>query len=89
MDELQKLEQAIEGIQAKIELQKASNQKLRDQLGQLEVEKDLGLKEVNRLKETGQSMQNSINEKKKQVEQSNTKEEMNNFLHELRRSILR
>lgn len=80
MDELEKLNQAIEGVQAKIQLQKASNQKLRDELNNLSMDKEKQMKEVTRLKDTNLSLQNSIENKKKQVEQENGNQEMSNLL---------
>ena len=83
MDELEKINKAIEGVQAKIQLQKASNQKVRDELNNLTMEKQKQMQEVSRLKDTNISLQNNIESKKKQVEQENGKQDMSNLLDEL------
>lgn len=83
MDELEKLEKAIEGVQAKIQLQKASNQKVRDELNNLTMEKQKQMQEVSRLKDTNITLQNNIESKKKQIADDTGKQEMSNLLDDL------
>ena len=80
MDELEKLEKAIEGVQAKIQLQKASNQKLRDELNNISMDKQKQMQEVSRLKDTNITLQNNIESKKKQIADDTGKQEMSNLL---------
>ena len=83
MNELEKLEKAIEGIQAKIQLQKAENQKLRNSLNEIEMNKSNSMKEVQRLKDVNMSLENNIKETKQQIAEENNKEIFDNFMNEL------
>ena len=83
MNEIEKLEKAIEGVQAKIQLQKAENQKLRNSLNEVEMNKANAMKEVNRLKEVNISLENNIKETKEQIAEENNKEVFDNFMQEL------
>ena len=56
MDEIEKISKAIEGVQAKIQIQKAENQKLRNSLNEITKNKSKAMKEVNRLKEVNISL---------------------------------
>ena len=58
MNEIEKVEKAIEGIQAKIQLQKAENQKLRNSLNEIEMNKSNAMKEIQRLKDVNISLEN-------------------------------
>ena len=83
MNELEKLEKAIEGIQAKIQLQKAENQKLRNSLNEIEMNKSNGMKEVQRLKDVNISLENNIKETKQQIQEQDNNEIFDNFIEEL------
>ena len=83
MDEIEKLEKAIEGIQAKIQLQKAENQKLRNNLNEVEMNKSNAMKEVQRLKDVNISLENNIKETKQQIQEQDNKEIFDNFMQEL------
>ena len=83
MNEIEKLEKAIEGVQAKIQLQKAENQKLRNSLNEVEMNKANAMKEINRLKEVNISLENNIKETKEQIAEENNKEVFDNFMQEL------
>ena len=83
MNEIEKLEKAIEGIQAKIQIQKAENQKLRNSLNEVEMNKSNAMKEVQRLKDVNMSLENNIKETKEQLEEENNKEVFDNFMQEL------
>ena len=83
MNEIEKLEKAIEGIQSKIQLQKAENQKLRNSLNEVEMNKSNAMKEVNRLKEVNISLENNIKETKEQIAEQDNKEVFDNFMQEL------
>ena len=83
MNEIEKIEKAIEGIQAKIQLQKAENQKLRNTLNEVEMTKSNSMKEVQRLKDVNISLENSIKETKQQIQEQDSKEIFDNFMNEL------
>ena len=83
MDELEKLNKAIEGIQAKIQIQKGKNQALRNSLNEVEMNKANAMKEVNRLKEVNISLENNIKETKQQIQEQDNKEIFDNFIQEL------
>ena len=83
MNEIEKIEKAIEGIQAKIQLQKAENQKLRNTLNEVEMTKSNSMKEVQRLKDVNMNLENNIKETKQQIAEENNKEVFDNFMEEL------
>ena len=83
MNEIEKLEKAIEGIQAKIQLQKAENQKLRNSLNEIEMTKSNSMKEVQRLKDVNISLENNIKETKQQIQEQDNKEIFDNFINDL------
>ena len=83
MNELEKLNKAIEGIQAKIQLQKANNQKLRNSLNEIEMNKSNAMKEVQRLKDVNISLENNIRETKQEIAEENNKEVFDSFMEEL------
>ena len=81
--DLEKITKAIEGIQAKIQLQKAENQKLRNSLNEIEMNKSNAMKEVQRLKDVNISLENNIKETKQQIQEQDSKEIFDNFMEEL------
>ena len=83
MNEIEKLEKAIEGIQAKIQLQKAENQKLRNSLNEVEMDKSNSMKELQRLKDVNISLENNIKETKQQIQEQDSKEVFDSFMQEL------
>ena len=83
MNEIEKIEKAIEGIQAKIQLQKAENQKLRNSLNEIEMNKSNAMKEVQRLKDVNISLENNIKETKQQIQEQDNKEIFDNFINDL------
>ena len=89
MNELEKLEKAIEGIQAKIQLQKAENQKLRNTLNEVEMNKSNAMKEVQRLKDVNISLENNIKETKQQIQEQDNKEIFDNFMQDLGKELFK
>ena len=83
MNEIEKLEKAIEGVQAKIQIQKAENQKLRNSLNEVEMNKSNAMKEVQRLKDVNISLENNIKETKQQIQEQDNKEIFDNFMEKL------
>ena len=89
MNEIEKLEKAIEGIQAKIQIQKAENQKLRNSLNEVEMNKSNAMKEVNRLKEVNISLENNIEASKQQIQEQDNKEVFDNFMQDLGKELFK
>ena len=83
MNEIEEITKAIEGVKAKIQIQKAENQKLRNSLNEVEKNKANAIKEVNRLKEVNISLENNIKETKQQIQEQDNKEIFDNFMEEL------
>ena len=83
MNEIEKIEKAIEGIQAKIQLEKAENQKLRNTLNEVEMDKSNVMKEIQRLKDVNISLENNIKETKQQIQEQDNKEIFDNFINDL------
>ena len=83
MNEIEKIEKAIEGVKAKIAIQKSKNQQLRNSLNEIEMNKSNAMKEVNRLKEVNIRLENSIKETKQQIQEQDNKEIFDNFMQEL------
>ena len=89
MKEIEEIVKAIEGIQAKIQLQKAENQKLRNSLNEIEMNKSNGMKEVNRLKGVNISLENNIKETKQQIQEQDNKEVFDNFMQDLGKELFK
>ena len=83
MDELKKLQDIATGLESKIQIQRAENQKLQDNLNQFNMSKAEKLKEITRLKEVGLQLENNINQRKEIITQENSKQEMENLLSDL------
>ena len=83
MNEIEQIEKAIEGIKAKIQIQKAENQKLRNSLNEIEMNKSNSMKELQRLKDVNINLENNIKETKQQIQEQDNKEIFDNFMQEL------
>ena len=83
MNEIEKLEKIIEATKTKIQLQKAENQKLRNSLNEVEMNKSNAMKEVQRLKDVNMSLENNIKETKQQIQEQDNKEIFDNFMQDL------
>ena len=80
MNEMEKLEQIATGLESKIQLEKAKNQKLQDDLNQINMTKTEKLKEIARLKQVGIDLENNITQRKEIITNENSKQEMENLL---------
>ena len=89
MNEIEKLEKIIEATKTKIQLQKAENQKLRNSLNEVEMNKSNAMKEVNRLKQVNISLENNIKETKEQLQEQDNKEIFDNFMQELGKELFK
>ena len=89
MNEIEKLEKAIDGVKAKIQIQKAENQKLRNTLNEVNMNKSNAMKEVQRLKDVNISLENNIKETKQQIQEQDNKEIYDNFMQELGKELFK
>ena len=89
MNEIEKLEKAIDGVKAKIAIQKGKNQALRNSLNEIEMNKANAMKEVNRLKEVNISLENNIKETKEQIAEQDNKEVFEGFMQELGKELFK
>ena len=83
MNEMEKLQQIATGLESKIQLEKANNQKLQDDLNQINMTKAEKLKEIARLKQVGIDLENNITQRKEIIANENSKQEMENLLSDL------
>ena len=83
MNEMEKLQQIVTGLESKIQLEKANSQKLQDELNQINMTKSEKLKEITRLKQVGIDLENNINQRKEIIVNENSKQEMENLLSDL------
>ena len=89
MNEIEKIEKAIEGVQAKIAIQKGKNQKLRNSLNEIEMDKSNAMKEVQRLKDVNISLENNIKETKQVIQEQDNQEIFDNFMNKLSGEIFK
>ena len=87
--DLEKLEKAIEGVKAKIQIQKVENQKLRNSLNEIEMNKSNAMKEVQRLKDVNMNLENNIKETKQQIQEQDNKEVFDSFMEDLGKEIFK
>ena len=89
MNEIEKIEKIIEGVQAKIAIQKGKNQKLRNSLNEIEMNKSNALKEVQRLKDVNMNLENNIKETKQVIQEQDNQEIFDNFMNKLSGEIFK
>ena len=89
MDEMEKLEKAIDGVKARIQLQKSANQKLRNSLNEISMNKTKAMTEVQRLKDVNISLENSIKETKQVIQEQNSQENFDNFMNKLSEELFK
>ena len=83
MEDIENLEKAIEVTKAKIQIQKAENQKLRNSLNEITMNKSNAMKEVQRLKDVNISLENNIKETKQVIQEKDSKENFDDFMNKL------
>ena len=88
-NDLEKISKAIEGVQAKIQIQKAENQKLRNSLHEIEMSKSTSMHEVQRLKDVNISLENNIKETKQVIQEQDNQENFNNFMDTLSKELFK
>lgn len=81
--EIEKISKIIDGVQAKIAIQKGKNQALRNSLNEVNMNKSEGIKEVQRLKDVNLNLENNIKETKQQITEENNKENFDDFMNKL------
>ena len=88
-NDLEKIEKAIDGTKAKIQIQKAKNQKLRNSLNEISMNKSNTMKEVQRLKDVNISLENSIKETKQVIQEQSSKENFDDFMDTLSKELFK
>lgn len=88
-NDLEKIEKAIDGVKAKIQLQKAANQKLRNSLNEISMNKSNSMKEVQRLKDVNISLENNIKETKQVIQEQDNQEVFGNFMDKLSEELFK
>ena len=88
-NDLEKIEKAIEGVQAKIQLQKSANQKLRNNLNEISMNKTKAMQEVQRLKDVNISLESNIKETKEIIQEQNSQENFNEFMDTLSKELFK
>ena len=89
MNEIEEIIKAIDGVKAKIAIQKGKNQALRNSLNEVNMNKANAIKEVNRLKEVNISLENNIKETKQQIQDQDNKEVFDNFMQDLGKELFK
>ena len=87
MNEIEKLEQIANGLETKLEMKKQELNSLKNNLSDLNINTNQAMNELNRLKKVGENLGQSINEKKQQVQEKESKVEMNSLLNELAKEL--
>ena len=87
--EIEKISKAIEGVKAKIQLQKSTNQKLRNSLNEISMNKSNAMKEVQRLKDVNISLENNIKETKQVIQEQDNQETFDNFMNKLSEELFK
>ena len=87
MNELEKLEQIANGLETKLEMKKQELNSLKNNLSDLNINTNQAMNELNRLKKVGENLGQSINEKKQQVQEKESKVEMGSLLNELAKEL--
>ena len=87
--EIEKISKIIEGVQAKIAIQKGMNQNLRNSLNEVNMNKSNAMKEVQRLKDVNISLENNIKETKQQITEQDNKEVFDNFMQDLGKELFK
>ena len=89
MKEIEQIEKIIEATKAKIQIQKAENQKLRNSLNEVNINKSNAMKEVQRLKDVNMNLENNIKETKQQIQEQDNKEIFDNFMQDLGKELFK
>ena len=89
MNEIEKISKAIEGVKAKIAIQKGKNQALRNSLNEIEMNKSNAMKELQRLKDVNMNLENNIKETKQVIQEQDNQETFDNFMNKLSGEIFK
>ena len=89
MKEIEEIEKVIDGVRAKIQIQKSKNQALRNSLNEVEMNKSKAMKEIQRLKEVNINLENNIKETKQQIQEQDNKEVFDSFMQDLGKELFK
>ena len=81
--EMQDILRQITELESQLTIRKTKTDQLKQDLNYSTMEQQKELREVNRLQQCNQSLQNKIDMQKEIVEQENNKEIFDNFMNEL------
>ena len=89
MKEIEEIEKVIDGVRAKIQIQKSKNQALRNSLNEVEMNKSKAMKEIQRLKEVNINLENNIKETKQQIQEQDNNEVFDSFMQDLGKELFK
>lgn len=86
-ENIEKLEQIATGLETKLQMKKQELSSLKNNLTDLNINTTQAINELNRLKTVGENLGQSINEKKQQVQEKESKVELSSLLDELGKGL--
>ena len=87
MNELEKLEQIVTGLETKLQMKKSELEKVKNTLSDLNISTSQAMNELNRLKNVGNNLEQSITEKRQQVQEKDSALEMSSLIDELGKGL--
>ena len=84
---MEKLEQIATGLETKLQLKKSELEKVKNTLSDLNISTTQAMNELNRLKNVGNNLEQSITEKRQQVQEKDSALEMSSLLDELGKGL--
>ena len=87
MNKIEKLEQIATGLETKLQMKKSELEKVKNTLSDLNISTTQAMNELNRLKKVGENLDQSITEKRQQVQEKDSALEMSSLLDELGKGL--
>ena len=87
MNEMEKLEQIATGLETKLQMKKSELEKVKNTLSDLNISTSQAMNELNRLTNVGDNLDQSITEKRQQVQEKDSALEMSSLLDELGKGL--
>ena len=87
MNEMEKLEQIATGLETKLQMKKSELEKVKNTLSDLNISTSQAMNELNRLKNVGNNLEQSITEKRQQVQEKDSALEMSSLIDELGKGL--
>ena len=89
MDEMEKLQNIVTGLESKISIQKSKNASIKSTLNDLNMTRDREMQELARLKQVGIDLESKINQKQEAIRSQEDGKAMETFLSDLEKSIFK